>query len=173
MFTGMLKFAIDNPSMLPAITRLFKRLDVLVVSVSDNLKNFVSLYSTKMTVWFVKLFLSVESLNIVFGIMSEGVETGGNPLLCFFKVLRVLSDWLVLLTMPEKLSPLKFCGFTVCKFISKFLLAISSSPSGPITIDSAKMFRVATILQSVKNKRNTDNRCIRQSRWECSFRRRG
>ena len=43
IFTGLPKFFIGNPLILPAITKLFKRLDALVVSSKEAAKNFVSL----------------------------------------------------------------------------------------------------------------------------------
>jgi hypothetical protein len=41
--TGLLKFLTDNPLMLPAMTTLFKRLDVFLVSSKDTLKKLVFL----------------------------------------------------------------------------------------------------------------------------------
>ena len=119
ILTGLLKFLTDNPLMLPAMTKLFKRLDVFLVSSKDTLKKLVFLYNTKMTVCCLELFVIVDSLNIVRGMLIEDDEACGTLSLNSVKLSLILNgDLREFLTIPENVSPLKFCGCTASKLRS-------------------------------------------------------
>ncbi len=119
ILTGSLKFAIVNPFILPAITKLFKRLEILRVSTKETWKNFVSLYSTKMAVCCLELFVMINSLNIVRGILMEADEAVGTLSLKFVEMLLLFnSDSRDFSTIPENDRPVKFCGRTVCKLMA-------------------------------------------------------
>jgi hypothetical protein len=96
--------------MLPAMTKLFKRLDVFLVSSKDTLKKLVFLYNTKMILCCLELFVIVDSLNIVPGILIEEDETCGTLLLD--SVNTNILDFLTI--RPENVSPLNVCGCTAC-----------------------------------------------------------
>ena len=115
ILTGSLKFATDNPLMLPAMTKLFKRLDVFLVSSKDTLKKPVFLYNTKMILCCLELFVIIDSSNIVRGILIEEDEPCGTWSLYCIKLSLILNgDIRDFLTIPENVSPLKFCGCTAC-----------------------------------------------------------
>jgi hypothetical protein len=95
--------------MLPAMTKLFKRLDVFLVSSKDTLKKLVFLYNIKMILCCLELFVIVDSLNIVRGILIEEDEACGT-----LSLNSVNTNILDFLTIPENVSPPKFCGCTAC-----------------------------------------------------------
>ena len=142
---GSLKFETDNDLMLPAMTRLFNSLELLLLL--SSAKNFVSLYSVKTTVWSPEVFVSVESPKMLFGILRDEADSLGITVsLKFVEMLSFFSGERFS-TLPENVSPLKDCGCTASKFTAKFLLTLSNFRSGPMSIDSSKMFKVSTILQ--------------------------
>ena len=117
--TGSFKFETENDLMLPAMTKLFNCLDLLLPL--GSAKNFVSLYSVKITVWFSEVFVSVESPKILFGILRDKADSLGMTVsLKFVEMLSFFSGERFL-TLPEKVSPLKDRGCTASKFTAKFL----------------------------------------------------
>ena len=146
ILTGSLKFGTDNDFMLPAMTKLFNFLELLLLL--SSAKNFVSLYSVKTKVWSPGLFASVELLKILFGILRDEADSL-DPTVSLTKFIEILSfvNGERLSTLPEKVSPLKDCGCTASKFTAKFLFTLRNFRLELMFIDSSKMFKVLTSLQ--------------------------
>ena len=93
----------------------------------------------------VELFLMVDSLNIVRGILMEADESIGTVSVNFVEMLFFFNSW-DFLTIPENARPVKVCGWTTCKVMAKCLFTVSNFFPESTTNISTKLSIASKIL---------------------------
>ena len=130
--------------MLPAITKLFRRWVRFVGPEEITLKNFVSLYRVRTTVWDREMFPVAVSLNSVRGnrivvAFGEEMALSSDSFLTMLSFLKGtdISSFII----PENVTPVKERGSTIDKSTAKFLSIFRKCPAPVMFNASRRVFK--------------------------------